>query len=55
MIRKIKNHFNKKKLTNEKYSYLFDKYDGDENVCFDCETTGLNPKKNEIISIGAII
>lgn len=55
MFNKIKQYFNKKNLTDEKYSYLFDQYDGDEYVCFDCETTGLNPKKDEIISIGAII
>ena len=55
MIHKIKKYFNKKSITDERYSYLFDNYDGDEYVCFDCETTGLNPKKDEIISIGAII
>lgn len=54
MIRAIKQHFNKKKLTNQDYQYLFDKYEGDELVCFDCETTGLNPKKDDIISIGAV-
>ena len=55
MFNKIKQYFNKKNLTDEKYSYLFEEYDGDEYVCFDCETTGLNPKKDEIISIGAIV
>lgn len=55
MINKIKQYFNKKNLIDQKYSYLFDDYSGDEYVCFDCETTGLNPKKDEIISIGAII
>ena len=55
MFSKVKEYFNKKNLTDLKYSYLFDNYEGDEYVCFDCETTGLNPKKDEIISIGAII
>jgi len=55
MFSKIKKYFNKKNLTDTKYEYLFDEYEGDEYVCFDCETTGLNPKKDEIISIGAII
>jgi len=55
MFNTIKQYFNKKNLKDEKYFYLFDQYEGDEYVCFDCETTGLNPKKDEIISIGAII
>jgi DNA polymerase-3 subunit epsilon len=55
MFNKIKQYFNKKNLTDEKYRYLLDEYAGTEYVCFDCETTGLNPKKDEIISIGAIV
>ncbi len=49
----IKN-WNKRKLTNPKYEYLFESYEGDEYICFDCETTGLNPKIDDIISIGAV-
>ena len=55
MFNKIKKHFNKKKLNDAKYEYLFDEYEGDELVCFDCETTGLNPKVDDIITIGAVI
>lgn len=54
MFHTIKQYFNKKKLTNPKYQYLFEPYEGDELVCFDCETTGLNPKMDDIISIGAV-
>ena len=54
MLNNIIQYFNKKKLTDPKYEYLFDKYEGDELVCFDCETTGLNPKIDDIISIGAV-
>lgn len=54
MFQAIKQHFNKKRLTDPNYEYLFDKYEGDELVCFDCETTGLNPKVDDIISIGAV-
>lgn len=49
----IKN-WKKRKLTNPKYENLFEPYDGDEYICFDCETTGLNPKIDDIISIGAV-
>lgn len=55
MLKSIKQYLNKRRLKDEKYLYMFDKYEGDEYVCFDCETTGLNPKTDEIISIGAII
>ena len=54
MLNEIKQYFNKKRLTDPKYEYLFDTYEGDELVCFDCETTGLNPKIDDIISIGAV-
>ncbi len=54
MLGGIQKYFNKKGLKDAKYSYLFDEYAGDEAICFDCETTGLNPKKDEILSIGAV-
>ncbi|MDD2887050.1 MAG: 3'-5' exonuclease [Aliarcobacter sp.] len=55
MFRSIKNYFNKKKLKDNKYLFLFDEPNDEEYVCFDCETTGLNPKKDDIVSIGAVI
>lgn len=55
MFKSIKNYLNKKNLKDENYSYLFEKYTEDEYVCFDCETTGLNTKVDDIISIGAVI
>ena len=54
----FKNFFrklNRKKLKDEKFDYLFDEPPKDEYICLDCETTGLNPKKDEILSIGAVL
>jgi len=55
MLKNIENYFNKKKLKDSKYLYLFDENLEDEYICFDCETTGLNPKVDDIISIGAVL
>jgi len=55
MIKNFLNNLSRKKLTDEKYSFLFDTPLDDEYVCLDTETTGLNPKKDEILSIGAVI
>ena len=55
MFRAIKQYFNKKNLKDNKFEFLFDESSNDEYVCFDCETTGLNPKIDDIVSIGAVI
>ena len=41
-------------MLDAEYEWLFDPYDGDEVVAFDTETTGLNTKKDAVLSIGAV-
>jgi DNA polymerase III subunit epsilon len=41
-------------LGDQRLRYLYDKPPADEWVSVDCETTGLNPRKDHIIAIGAV-
>ena len=53
-LEKVKLYYKKKNLKNQKYKFLFEEPPEDEYVAFDTETTGLNPKVDDILSIGAI-
>ena len=53
MFESIRRSWSQRKLTDPKYAHLFEEHP-DELVSFDCETTSLNVKEAEILSIGAV-
>jgi len=53
MMYSLKKAWARRQLSNQKYVGLFDEHP-DELVSFDCETTSLNVREAEILSIGAV-
>ncbi len=55
MFDRLKRAWQRKRLKDPRFDFLFEPYRGDEVVVLDTETTGMNTKKDEILSIGAVI
>ena len=54
MLRALKRAWWRRRLTDEGYAHLFDGDARGELVSLDCETTGLDVRNAEILSVGAI-
>jgi len=50
----LKRPFDRAILRDPAYAFLFEPQPVDEVVAIDCETTGLNPRKDDIVAIAAI-
>ena len=55
MVRWLRNLFYRASLGDHSYRFLFEPGPPDEVVVLDCETTGLNPRTDEVIAIAALI
>ncbi len=55
MERWVRNLFYRATLADHAYRFLFEPGPPDEVVVLDCETTGLNPRTDEVIAVAAMV
>ena len=54
MLERLQRAWWRRRLKDASFAHLGASYDGDELVSIDCETTGLDVRRDQILSIGAI-
>jgi DNA polymerase-3 subunit epsilon len=54
LIESLRRGWQRRQLRDPEWAFLFDPPPPDEWVALDCETTGLNTRTDEIISVGAV-
>lgn len=54
MVDGLKRAIGRRRLKDSAYAFLFEPDTSGEVVCFDCETSGLDPRTAELLSIGAV-
>lgn len=55
MLRPLRIALDRRRHRHGDWAELFESYQGDEVVSLDCETSGLDPKNDSIISVGAVV
>ena len=50
----IKRRYHRARLKDTSYKFLFEPGPEDEAAAIDCETTGLDPRKDDLVTIAAI-
>ncbi|HET6467465.1 MAG TPA: 3'-5' exonuclease [Geminicoccaceae bacterium] len=50
----LRRRWYRRRLQDPAFAFLFEPWDGEEVVALDCETTGLDPARDEILSIAAV-
>lgn len=55
MLGRLQTIIQRRRLRDPRFDFLFYANNGDELVCVDTETTGLDPRTAELLSIGAVV